>query len=197
MLQAYELALWREMFRAATHAVVYFRRRLPDELLTFLSNLRLDRGRGSVEAVVEEIGDVGYLRSLHGAGLALYYGIGLPERTFIIIDRKHAFSLDESALASLRLRPLARGEDIYLALLWHRFGMAASLVGEVTERNRSRAIFCMRIEGKWDQWCRLKDPASQQLPQAGDRIDAFGWAKWNTRITEILDCRVATERPPL
>jgi len=89
----------------------------------------------AVSTVVEELGDVEYLRALHGAGVALYYSISLPQPTIVVLDHKHAFRLEDSLPTNLRLRSLARGEDIYLALLWHRFGLAESLRGEVTALN--------------------------------------------------------------
>jgi hypothetical protein len=53
-------------------------------------------------------------------------------------------------------------------------------------------LFCLQVEGKRDQWCRLAISASQRLPQTGDRIDAVGWAKWSTRIIEILEVKLVS-----
>ncbi|HSK30974.1 MAG TPA: hypothetical protein VLA17_13510 [Candidatus Limnocylindria bacterium] len=40
-----------------------------------------------------------YLRSLHGAGFSLFYGIGLPRGAVILLDRQRAFRLIIDAAA--------------------------------------------------------------------------------------------------
>ena len=75
-----------------------------------------------------------------------------------------------------------------MALLWHRFGLAVSIAGEVKECDLAEHLFCLRIDARRDQWCRLRSE-NRRLPDVGGRIEAFGWEKWNTRILDILDVK--------
>ncbi|HSK30537.1 MAG TPA: hypothetical protein VLA17_11295, partial [Candidatus Limnocylindria bacterium] len=116
------------ILRTARHASVYTTCPLPEEIFGALTANRVARGSDSVEFVVEGISEIEYLRSLHGAGFSLFYGVGLPPGAVILLDRERAFRLIIDAAAHTQSwRELNRGGDLYMALLWHRFGLAFPL----------------------------------------------------------------------
>jgi hypothetical protein len=128
------------------------------------------------------------MRTLHAAGLSLFYGIGLPEKSIILLDGKRGFLIDETQEHSKwHVRLLKNAEDLYLGLLWHKFGIAVSLVGEVLDHDVERNLFCIRLNGKRAQWCRFQDPKTTQLPEIGANVELFGWQKWNTQVVEVLE----------
>jgi hypothetical protein len=177
--------------RQARHAAVSITQSLPAAIFSVLEQNRIAFGAGSVEVIVEDVSEIGYLRRLHSAQWSLFYGIGLPRGTVIILDRKHAVRIVAEAptFVNWRCRSLRHGEDLYLALLWHRFGLAVSIAGEVKDRDLADSLFCLRLEGRRDQWCRVRNPAVNPLPPLGARIEAFGWEKWNSRIIDTLEIR--------
>jgi len=144
--------------------------------------------RGTIEAVVEDLPDVSYLRSLHEASFSVFYGIGLPQRTMILVDRQKGWLLEEDEkISTWRLRRLKNAEDLSLTMLWHKFGIAVSLRGVVTRRDCARELFSLIIHGRTDQWCRFKDSATNTIPEVGAQVEIFGWEKWSTRIIEVLE----------
>lgn len=159
------------MLDSSAQVAVYLRRALPGDLFDALRKLRAERGRGSVDIVVQNVANIDYLGALHDGGMSVYYGVGLPQRTTMVIDRAQAFRLDEEmSLTHWRARPLARGADIYVALLWHRFGLAVSVRGQMKEVDGAKGVFCVRVEGK-------------RINGAGLRIRILRsrrwWGKWS------------------
>src|SRR5262249_4555821 len=94
---------------------------------------------------------------------------------------------------SWRLTPLKNGEDLSLTMVWHKFGLAVSLHGIVRERDCSKARLCITANGQRPQWCRLTNPISKQLPEIGDEVDIFGWVKWYSGFTEVLELRPSSQ----
>jgi hypothetical protein len=126
----------------------------------------------------------------------VFYGVGLPQQTTILIDRKRGFQLEEDEKNSTwRLRPLKNAEDLSLTMIWHKFGIAVSLHGVVNQWDCAKELFCVVTEGRREQWCRFRDPAVKQIPEVGAYVELFGWDKWNTRVIEVLDV-IARSRPP-
>jgi uncharacterized protein DUF6062 len=180
---------------AATNVAVYLHKPLPEALLQSLKQLGQDRARGTVEAVVEDLPDANYLRGLHEAKFSLFYGLGLPEQTTILLDRKKGFVLEQDAAgATWRLSPLKNAEDVSLGLIWHKFGNAVSLRGVVNQRDCAKHLFCVAAAGKSQQWCRFNDPAMNQIPGVGTHVELFGWERWYTGIIEVLELSELPER---
>ncbi len=176
--------------KSAGHVALYLRKPLPEVLFQSIKQLGDDCGRGTIEAVVEDLLDVGYLRILHEANFSVFYGIGLPQQTTILVDRKKGFLLeDDENNSTWRLRPLKNAEDFSLTMLWHKFGNAVSLHGVVNYRDCAKGLICVATHGKREQWCRFKDPVVNKIPAVGTNIEIFGWEKWNTRILEVLELK--------
>ena len=176
--------------KSAVHVVLYLRKPLPEVLFQSIKQVGKDSARGTIEAVVEDLPDVGYLRGLYKANFAVFYGIGLPPQTTIIVDHSRGFVLeDDEKNSTWRLRRLKNAEDLSLTMLWHKFGHAVLLHGYVTRRDCAKGLFCLAINGKSEQWCRFKDSVAGNIPAVGANVEIFGWEKWNTRIIESLDLR--------
>lgn len=174
--------------KSATHITISLKKPLPDDLFRKLQQMAQERPNGTMDAAVEELDDVEYLRRLHTAGLSLFYGIGLPSQSVVLLDRKRGFVLVEDHLnARWKVRPLKGAEDFYLSLLWHRFGVAVVLSGIVKDNDFSNGLFCLTVEGRTEQWCRFNGRAAKTLPEVGTRVEVFGWDKWNTHIVEVLE----------
>jgi hypothetical protein len=181
---------------SAAHVAVYLRKPLPEDLFRSIKQRGEDCTCGTLEAIVEDLPDVGYLRILHEANFSVFYGVGLPQQTTILIDRKRGFQLEEDEKNSTwRLRPLKNAEDLSLTMIWHKFGIAVSLHGVVNQWDCAKELFCVVTEGRREQWCRFRDPAVKQIPEVGAYVELFGWDKWNTRVIEVLDV-IARSRPP-
>jgi glycosyltransferase involved in cell wall biosynthesis len=179
--------------KSAAHVALYLRKPLPEILFQSIRQVGKDSARGTIEAVVEDLPDVGYLRSLHAANFAVFYGIGLPPQTTIIVDRVKGFVLGEDEKSSTwRLRPLKNAEDFSLTMLWHKFGHAVSFHGVVTRRDCAKGLFCFAINGKREQWCRFKDSGARNIPAVRANVEIFGWEKWNTQIVEVLELKETT-----
>ena len=173
--------------KSAAHVALYLRKPLPDVLFQNIKELGQDCPRGTIEAVVEDLPDVGYLRSLHEANISVFYGVGLPQQTTILVDRKKGFLLEEDERNSTwRLSPLKNAEDLSLTMIWHKFGNAVSLHGVVNQRDCAKKLFCVVTEGKSEQWCRFREPAANKMPGVGANVEIFGWEKWYTGIIEVL-----------
>jgi hypothetical protein len=160
---------------------------LPADLLDKLKQLSDDGCGPTLEAIVENL-DVKNLRQLHSAGLSLFYGIGLPRQSIILLDCKRGFLIEETPQnVELKFRVLKKAEDLYLRLVWHKFGIAALLSGFVKETDARSRLFCLAIEGKREQWCRFRDSVASEIPQVGINVEIFGWEKWNSHIVEVLE----------
>ena len=178
--------------RSAAHVALYLRKSIPEALFQSLKELGRDAPKGTVEVVVEDLSDAGYLRSLYDAHVALFYGVGLPSSTTILIDRKRGFQLEpDDNGTSWRLTQLKNGEDLSLSMVWHKFGLAVRLRGTVCERDCSRALFCITTDGQRQQWCRFTKLSSDRLPEIGKEVDIFAWQKWYSGILEVLQLESA------
>ena len=173
---------------AATHVALYLRKPLPDALYPRIKQLAKDCPRGTVEAIVEDFPHVGYLRSLHEANFSLFYGLGLPQKTIILVDRSKGFLVEDDATKETWcLSPLKNAADLSLTMMWHKFGHAVSLRGVVNKRDCAKGIFCLAAEGKREQWCRFAHAPANNMPIVGTNVEIFGWEKWYAGIIEVLE----------
>ena len=180
---------------SAAQAAVYLRKPLPEALFQNLEQLGRGSAPGTVEVTVEDMADVNYLRSLHEANFSVFYGLGLPQQTMILVDRNKGFLLDEDgANPTWRVSPLKRAEDLSLTMIWHKFGIAVSFHGVVNQRDCEKGLFCVAT-GKREQWCRFTDPAVNDLPNVGTSVKIFGWQKWYLGTIEVLDSIRLEELP--
>lgn len=170
---------------SADHTIAYFKTPLPEPLLDGLRLLAGKRGHGSLDLVVEKIDDVAYLKKLRLAGASVYDGVGLPQETLIIVDRNQGFWL--TAHAAGHLVAANDAPDLYIKLLWRRFGLAVSYEGELKQIHPGSGFFCVELEEKRDLWCRFSAPRSNGLAPLGTRVQLFGWIKWNSQIMEVLE----------
>jgi len=132
---------------SAEHAIAYFNKPLPEPLLDGMRLLAERRGRGSVDLVVEEIDDVAYLKKLNFAGASVYNGVGLPRETLVIVDRNQGYWLATDTDAAGGAAVAAdNAPDLYLKLLWRRFGLAVSYTGELKEIDPDTGFFCVGLE---------------------------------------------------
>ena len=159
---------------------------LPSKLLDILTQLAKDRC-ATLEAIVEGL-DPKNLRRLYSGGLSLFYGIGLPADSIILLDCERGFLIKETPPnIELKFRAVKNAEDLYLRLVWHKFGIAVLLSGFVKEIDVRSRIFSLAIKGKRDQWCRFGHSVTNDLPQVGINVEMFGWEKWNSHIIEVLE----------
>ena len=173
---------------SAEHTIAYFNTPLPEPLLDGLRRLARRRGRGSVDLVVERVDDVAYLKKLNFAGASVYNGVGLPRETLVIVDRIQGYWLaaDTDATGGA-LVTADNAPDLYLKLLWRRFGLAVSYEGELKESDPRTGFFRVGLEEQRELWCRFSQPRSIGLPATGNRVQLFGWIKWNSQIMEVLE----------
>jgi len=173
---------------SADHTIAYFNKPLPEPLLDGLRLLAGRRGRGSLDLVVEQIDDVAYLKKLNFAGASVYNGVGLPRETLVIVDRNQGYWLaaDTDAAGG---PPVAANDapDLYIKLLWRRFGLAVSYEGELKEIHPASGFFRVGLAEEQDLWCRFSEPRSDGLAPLGTRVQVFGWIKWNSQIMEVLE----------
>ena len=173
---------------SADHTIAYFNTPLPESLLDGLRLLAGRRGRGSLDLVVEQIDDVAYLKKLNFAGASVYNGAGLPQETLVIVDRIQGYWLaaDTDAAGGA---PVAadNAPDLYVKLLWRRFGLAVSYEGELKEIYPDTGFFCVGLEEQRELWCRVSQARSNGFPATGTRVQLFGWIKWNSHIMEVLE----------
>lgn len=173
---------------SADHTIAYFNKPLPEPLLDGLRVLAGRPGRGSLDLVVEEIDDVAYLKKLNAAGASVCNGVGLPRETLVIVDRIQGYWLGPDTNAAGNA-PLAadNAPDLYVKLLWRRFGLAVSYEGELKQIHPGSGFFCVRLEEQRDLWCRFSEPRSDGVAPVGTRVQVFGWIKWNSQIMEVLE----------
>jgi len=169
----------------ACHTIAYFKTPLPEPLLDGLRLLAGRRGHGSLDLVLEKIDNVAYLKKLRLAGASVYHGVGLPQETLIIIDRDQGYWL--TARADGDFVAAHDAPDLYLKLLWRRFGLAVSYEGELKEIHPGSGFFCVGLEEQRDLWCRFSEPRTDGLAPLGTRVQVFGWIKWNSQIMEVLE----------
>lgn len=177
--------------KTAREATFCLKRSLPTELFEELKKMPKYGGHPAIEAVVEDFSDVAYLRELYLAGFSLFHGVGLPSETIILLDRRRGFILaDKQHSGNRNLRALRNPDDVYLRLLWRRFGVAVLLSGSVTGNDAKSRLFCLAVERGREQWCRLRDSVAKELPKVGANVELFAWEKWNTHILEVLELTV-------
>jgi hypothetical protein len=128
----------------ACHTIAYFKTPLPEPLLDSMRLLAGRRGHGSLDLVVEKIDDVAYLKKLQLGGASVYNGVGLPQETLIIIDRDQGYWL--TARADGDFVAAHDAPDLYLKLLWRRFGLAVSYEGELKEIHPGSGFFRVGLE---------------------------------------------------
>ena len=173
---------------SADHTIAYFMKPLPEPLLDSMRLLAGRRGPGSLDLVVENIDDVAYLKKLRLGGASVYNGVGLPPETLIIIDRDQGYWLTAHAdAAGATLVAANDAPDLYIKLLWRRFGLAVSYEGELKKIHPGSGFFCVGLEEERDLWCRFSEPRSDGLAPVGTRVQVFGWIKWNSQIMEVLE----------
>lgn len=170
---------------SADHTIAYLMKPLPEPLLDGMRLLAGRRGLGSLDLVVEKIDDVAYLKKLWLGGASVYNGVGLPPETLIIIDRDQGYWLTARADGDFVVAHDA--PDLYLKLLWRRFGLAVSYEGELKEIHPGSGFFCVGLEEQRDLWCRFSEPRTDGLAPLGTRVQVFGWIKWNSQIMEVLE----------
>jgi len=184
--ESYSLRELVDEFRISKQATFYLKKPLPPELFDALKELAEEHSGPAIEAVVEELNDIEYLYRLHSAGFSIFYGIGLPPQTIILLDGKRGFVLEGR---EWHLRMLKNPQDLYLSLLWHKFGIAVLLTGCVKETDAKNKLFCIAVKGKREQWCRFRDSVTKKIPRVGINVEIFGWDKWNTPIVEVLELK--------
>ncbi|HEV8721401.1 MAG TPA: DUF6062 family protein [Candidatus Binatia bacterium] len=177
--------------KTSKQVTLYLRKSpLPTELFDELKSRAEEQPNGMVEVVTEDLDDVAYLRALRSSGFAVFYGLGLPSQTVILLDRKKGYLLEEGQPnPNAQWRSLKNSEDVCLNLLWHRFGIAVLLRGFVKVNDDRAELFCINIDGQREQWCRFRTPDTQELPEVGARVELFGWEKWHTHVIEVLELR--------
>jgi len=173
---------------SADHTIAYFMTPLPEPLLDSMRLLAGRRGLGSLDLVVEKLDDVAYLKKLQLGGASVYNGVGLPPETLIIIDRDQGYWLAAHAdAAGATLVAANDAPDLYVKLLWRRFGLAVSYEGELKEIHPGSGFFCVGLDEEQDLWCRFSEPRSDGLAPVGTRVQLFGWINWNSQIMEVLE----------
>lgn len=173
---------------SADHTIAYLMKPLPEPLLDSMRLLAGRHGLGSLDLVVEKIDDVAYLKKLQLSGASVYNGVGLPPETLIIIDRDQGYWLTAHAdAAGATLVAANDAPDLYIKLLWRRFGLAISYEGELKQIHPESGFFCVGLEEERDLWCRFSEPRSDGLAPVGTRVQVFGWIKWNSQIMEVLE----------
>ena len=154
--------------KSADHAIAYFNKPLPEPLLDGMRLLAGRRGRGSVDLVAEQIDDVPYLKKLNFAGASVYNGVGLPRETLVIVDRIQGYWLaNDTGEAGDALLAADNAPDLYIKLLWRRFGLAISYEGELKKIYPDTGLFCVGLEEQRELWCRVSQSRSNGLPAAG------------------------------
>ncbi len=178
--------------QSVKEVALYLRQPLPPDVFEGLKDLASHENHPAIAVVVEDIQDIGHLRSLHGAGFSLFCGLGLCPQTIVFLERHRGYLLEDLPPREGRriLRPLKDPEDLYLRLLWHRFGLAVLLSGRIKEKDMMSGLLCLVIEGERELWCRLKDSTTTDALEPGAIVQVFGWEKWLTNVIEVLDARV-------
>ena len=151
---------------SADHTIAYFNTPLPEPLLDGLRLVAGRRGRGSLDLVVEQIDDVAYLKKLNSAGASVYNGVGLPRET-LEVDRIQGYWLATDIDASRRHSVAANNApDLYVKLLWRRFGLAVSYEGELKGIYPDTGFFLRRV-GRTTRAVVSFQPTTKQWLTAG------------------------------
>ena len=176
--------------KSAKEITLYLKQPLTPDLFKAVKQLASCESPPRLEAVVEDLQDVAHLRILCTAGVSLFYGLGLPRQTVVFLERDRGFLLEDHQLSgNQNLRALKNPEDLYLRLLWCRFGIAVLISGCVKETAEKSGLFCLTVEGRREQWCRFRHSAANKLPEVGAKVELFGWDKWNTHVVEVLELK--------
>ena len=184
--QSYGLEELFSELKTSKQVTLCLKKPLPADLLDRFGRLTEEKRDLALEAIVEDL-DIRYLRRLHSGGLSLFYGIGLPPQSIILLDCKRGFLIEYNQKnPDFRLRLLTNAEDLYLRLLWRKFGIAVLLSGLIKEVDGNSGFFCVMGNNR-EQWCRFRDPLTSVLPNAGANVELFGWQKWNTQVVEVLE----------
>lgn len=184
-----------EEIKSAKAVIFYLKRPLPSGLLKALKDVTTADSHPLVEVVAEDLEDIAHLRTLHSIGFSLYYGLGLPSRSIIFLNPDRGVFLEEERKSSNRIfKPLKDSKDLYLSLLWQRFGVAVVLSGRIKETDSESGLYCLVADGQREQWFRLKDPSTTNPPQVGSRVELFAWERWGIQILEVLEIAVLEER---
>ncbi len=177
--------------KSAKDITLYLKQPLTPDLFKALKQLESCETHPRIEIVVEDLQDTAHLRTLYSAGFSLFYGLGLPRQTVVFFERNRGFLIDDQqASANQYLRGLKNSEDLYLRLLWCRFGIAVLLSGWVKENDERSGLFCLAVDSRREQWCRFEDSAANKLPEVGAMVELFGWDKWHSRVVEVLELKV-------
>lgn len=149
-----------------------------------------------LEVVVEDFQDIAQLRTLRSSGLSLFYGLGLPRQTVVFLGRNRGYLLENhQPSAKQKWTALKNAEDLYLRLLWCRFGIAVLMLGCVKEKGEKSGLFGLTVDGGGEQWCRFRDAVGNKVPEVGAEVELFGWDKWNTHVVEVLDLKETRGKP--
>jgi len=176
-----------EEIKRAKDVTCYFKQPLPFALLEALKDLAARESHPAIEVVVEDLEDIQYLRNLYSLGFSLYKGLGLPSQPLIFLDRDRGFLLERLPSSSNQtLKGVRNAQDLYLNLLWHRFGNAVVIPGLVKEKDRESDLYCLLADGKRERWFRLKNPKTTNLPKVGVMVELFAWERWGTQVLEVL-----------
>jgi hypothetical protein len=176
--------------KSAKEITLYLRQSLTPDLLKAVKHLASCDSPPRLEVVVEDLQDSAHLRILYTTGFSVFYGLGLPRQTVVFLERNRGFLLEDHQLSANRnFRALKKPEDLYLRLLWCRFGSAILLSGCVKEKAEKSGLFCLTVDGGREQWCRVKDSVANKLSEVGAKVELFGWDKWNTRVLEVLELK--------
>jgi hypothetical protein len=176
--------------KTAKQITIYQKQSLPKQVLKLLRDCMSGGLHSTIEIVVEDLSDAVYLRNLHSCGFALFYGVGLPRRSVILMDSRQGFVCDDNTgAAAFRSLSSKDAEDLYYKLRWCRFGHAVLLTGVVKETDTHRGLLCLASEGGREFWCRLKELKLSDIPEPGKTIEVFAWQKWLSHILEVFEIK--------
>ena len=109
-------------------------------------------------------------------------------KTLVIVDRNQGYWLaTDTDAAGGALVAADNAPDLYIKLLWRRFGLAVSYEGELKKIHLGTAFFCVGLKEQREVWCRFSQARTNGLAPAGTRVQVFGWIKWNSQIMEVLE----------
>jgi hypothetical protein len=172
---------------AAKEVTVYLKQPLSPQLFDALRECVSFETHPTISFVVEDFADVTYLRGLHAAGFDLFYGLGLPNQTVLLLNSRVGFVFEDQLKQShASVKALKDPESLYFRLLWCRFGHAVLLSGLIRETDVEKSLFRLEVEGR-DVWCRLKSTTTTEIPLVGSRVRVFSWEKWVTRILDVIE----------
>jgi hypothetical protein len=124
------------------------------------------------------------------SGFPLFCGFGLPSETAVFLDGGRGFLFDKnSGKSPAKATRLKSAEDIWRVLRWRRFGQTVLVVGEVKECDAGRGLFCLTTAGGREQWCRVADPRTVELPPPGSEVEIFAWTRWLGRVLDVIEVK--------